>query len=714
MLATAAQAVDVYLSTDGSDFNSGLAPSVPVQSLNRAIAIVANLNVTEKNDFRIVCGGGIYEVPSTVEVARGACAKQNSLRMVVARGDNAIFSGGTIFPAAAWTKDATVPTLYKSEPLPGSQFKQQIVRNAWGASCGVRRPLAETATLQYESAKLTANPPMLLVPTKYRALLPLNASRTVAAVSVLTYHCQTSTINRVVKYDPESGWLTLAGTIPDASECNESSGNRFRLQNVPVVEENVAMVNAFHPHGSFSFDPASRRISYRLSENEAASNGMPDLIIPRLETIFRTASPCFSVFMEGGVQFANTDSFLEESCIAYGCGGAGGLAQEAAAVDLSGLYDSALVGVHVWATGGYGIWIHGGSRNVSLSQMEVFDLGAGGVRIGDKLRLQDSSKVKDQWLAAERITVEDTSFSYGGQVIEAGSAVMLVAARNSTITHNYIFRFKGTGVSIVSSGEGSGFCSEVVVSFNRLQHIGQGILSDVACVSTIGEATGLLFDHNLCSDVQSFGFSGWGLFVGPGTSNATWTNNVVFRTKGASFYQVQSVDSGLTLHVVRNNVFAFPELIEGEIFIHNSTWIDTRFATFGSSNSQPASPSTFTNVTCNLFLIRNKTAAIFYQPELGAFRNFRFDWNLYWTYAAAATTLRFPTLNGTEANFSTWQAEGEDTHSLVADPALADAENDDFSSFYADSPVFALGILPINTSCIGPRGSPPPEAPSPL
>jgi len=55
--------------------------------------------------------------------------------------------------------------------------------------------------------------------------------------------------------------------------------------------------------------------------------------------------------------------------------------------------------------------------------------------------------------------------------------------------------------------------------------------------------------------------------------------------------------------------------------------------------------------------------------------------------------------------WESWQAQGLDTHSLVADPLFVDAANDDYQ-LRPDSPAFELGFKPIPFEKIGPYADP--------
>jgi hypothetical protein len=46
---------------------------------------------------------------------------------------------------------------------------------------------------------------------------------------------------------------------------------------------------------------------------------------------------------------------------------------------------------------------------------------------------------------------------------------------------------------------------------NEFAFIGLGLLSDMGCVYTLGHQPGTVVSNNVCHDVESFGYGGWGM-----------------------------------------------------------------------------------------------------------------------------------------------------------------------------------------------------------
>lgn len=104
----------------------------------------------------------------------------------------------------------------------------------------------------------------------------------------------------------------------------------------------------------------------------------------------------------------------------------------------------------------------------------------------------------------------------------------------------------------------------------------------------------------------------------------------------------------------------------------------------------------------NIVLLNNANSTLFFTTMAEGFKNMSLDSNVYWSTAVPPGSLQFPPTQG-PVNWATWQAEGKDGHSLLADPQFVDADGFDFSHLQPSSPALALGFQPIDTSNVGPR-----------
>jgi hypothetical protein len=358
-----------------------------------------------------------------------------------------------------------------------------------------------------------------------------------------------------------------------------------------------------------------------------------------------------------GLTFAHTDYALPTN----------GLADTQAAVAIGGdllfefARDCVVEDCRFINLAGYGIEAGRGAQAIKIQRCEVFEVGGGGVRIGETARRQDAFD------ATHSNEVIDCELHKLGRIFAPAVGVFILQSATNRVAHNHIHDLYYTAVSV---GWNWGYQDSPVraniVEFNHMHDIGQFLLSDMGAVYTLGIQPGTIIRNNLIHDVNAFTYGGWGLYPDEGSTGILLENNVVYRCKSAGFHQHYGRDN-----IVRNNIFAFGkehQLMRTREEAHNSFTFERNIVYFDSGDLLGS------NWSNDKFTINN---------------------NLY--FDTRTTNVMFK-----NASLAQWQARGHDTNSVIADPLFRDTAKFDFR-LKENSPALKLGFKPIDLSTVGPR-----------
>jgi parallel beta-helix repeat protein len=322
-----------------------------------------------------------------------------------------------------------------------------------------------------------------------------------------------------------------------------------------------------------------------------------------------------------------------------------------------------LGGYAVDFSGGSTQWwaLRQGSKRDRIVGTDMYDLGAGGVKIGDPKDPNDDGEATGGNITSDN-HIHDIGLVYPGAV-----GIWVGQSSDNTISHNEINDTYYTGISVGWTwGYGPTAASGNLIEFNNIHDIGRGMLSDMGCIYTLGVQPGTVERNNLCHDVSRSRYGGWGLYTDEGSGDILIENNVVYRTQDGGFHQNYGENN-----IVRNNIFAYGK--EAQIRRthdepHLSFSVEHNIFYW---NSGPLLDGTWDN------------------------NEYHFDHNLY--FRTDGQPIQFG-----KKTFAEWQAGGQDKHSLIADPLFADPSKGDFS-LKPGSPAASIGFKPIDLSEVGPR-----------
>ncbi len=330
-----------------------------------------------------------------------------------------------------------------------------------------------------------------------------------------------------------------------------------------------------------------------------------------------------------------------------------------------GAYDCHFIDCEISLGGAHGFIFTSGSSNNLVQKCHIHALGGGGLYLGDTSGWNacstpaPSDEIADNTI--DNCFIHDLTHVHHGSV-----GIWVGCSSNNTITYNEICDMDYTGISVGWCwGYKSSFQQNNVINNNHIHHLGNGELSDMGGVYTLGESDGTVVSNNLIHDVYAYAYGGWGLYTDEGTTDIVMENNIVYNVKSQAFHQHYGQDN-----FIRNNILAFS---------HEAGIARTRDEAGNSFN--------FTN---NIVLTDIGV-------QLGGSwgdGNFTMNNNLYWDI------MSHDRLDFDLGTFNEWQAKGHDTNSQVADPLFVGAENFDFT-LQAGSPALDLGFQPIDVSAIG-------------
>ena len=349
-----------------------------------------------------------------------------------------------------------------------------------------------------------------------------------------------------------------------------------------------------------------------------------------------------------------------------------------AAIEVCNATGVAFADCRVTHTANYGLWFNEGVHDSSVRHTLFEDLGAGGVRIGQR---QWSEKSPPERLVSG-VVVDDNIIHSGGHVFPAGTGVFITYARNCRVTHNEICDLYYSGICCGWRwGYGPAPNRDNELSWNHIHHLGKGVLSDMGFIYTLGDSRGTVVMGNHGHDMFSYGYTGsggTGLYPDEGSRGILWTSNLVHHTKTSALSQHYGRENRFI-----NNIFAFSTKKESSLA--------GRWRT-----------ETHTSLICsnNVFVWSGKEGKSAWRGPGGGkpapVHDLVFGSNLWWCPDGIASNA----FNG--GTWEKWRADGMDAGSVIADPLFRDWQNGDWR-LKPGSPAFAIGFKPWDFTLAGVR-----------
>jgi hypothetical protein len=440
----------------------------------------------------------------------------------------------------------------------------------------------------------------------------------------------------------------------DPRPSNKEADGRYYIENAP---------DALDMAGEWYLDRKTHTVSYWpvAGENMASEQ----VIAPALTQLVRfEGHPERGEFVRNVVfrhlQFAHADWTMPDK----GYVDTQAAIPAPAAIEAVGAVACALDHCTIAHSGGYAVWFARGSKGNRITACELYDLGGGGVKLGEPRQFPDDHQQNYENVVADN-HIHDLGLVYAPAV-----GVWALQSGRNQIVHNHIHDLFYTAISAGWTwGYGENQSKGNIIEYNHLHDIGKEMLSDMGGIYTLGVQPGTRIRYNLIHDISSFTYGGWGIYPDEGSSEMLIENNVVYRCKSAGFHQHYGREN-----IVRNNVFALNR--ENQLM---------------RTRAEPHISFTFEHNI--VYFDQGRLLGSNWSGD-----QFKMSGNLYWDTRSTAPRFAGHT-------FEEWQAMGHDEGSKIADPLFVNAANFDFR-LRPDSPALALGVRQIDLSGVGPRVPP--------
>jgi len=470
-------------------------------------------------------------------------------------------------------------------------------------------------------------------------------------VEVLTFHQWAMSRFPIANVDDEKQIVQFSGwTISAEPWSGLKTGWRY-------IVENVA--EALDQPGEWYLDKKSGTLTYIPKPGEEIASA--EIIAPRVEQLMlikgdAAKQKCVEHLRFENLTFAHSAwklppqgySYYQAEMVIPG------------SVSATGMRNCSFTGCAIAHTGGYGMEIGGGCKNNRVESCALYDLAAGGIKIGEGgIRDKEDEQTSHN-------TVSNCVIAYLGRMHPAGIGVWIGQSSNNVVEHCEVYDLYYSSFSLGWTwGYGKSNAHHNTIAYNHMHKIGQGVLSDMGGIYNLGVSPGTVFHHNRIHDVSSFSYGGWGIYTDEGSSGVLAENNIVYRTKSSGFHQHYGKDNRIL-----NNIFAYGE--EAQL-------MRTR-------------DETHLSFTVERNIVLYKDAPLLGSNWNGDSKKFALNKNLYWKEGG--------TVDFAGKSFDDWKKKGLDVDSLIADPMFVNPAKGDFT-LRPGSPAEKVGFQNIDASTIG-------------
>ncbi|MBK5295284.1 MAG: right-handed parallel beta-helix repeat-containing protein [Acidobacteriia bacterium] len=609
-----------------------VSPEGPIRTLTQARDAARSRRIAgQSGSITIQLRDGVYFLPETLVLT----PDDSNTVWEAAPGARPVISGGRVL--SGWKKGSG-PVW--TAPAGDSYFRQLFIS-------GRRAQRARTPNFGYfriDGASPTDKPIRL----RYRGADIRKGWAESGDVEVIGLLAWADFRMPIVSVDEAARVATL--TL-DPRPSNKESDARYFIENAP---------DGLDAPGEWYLNRNANTVSYRpvAGENLEAEQ----VIAPALVQLVRLeGKPEKGLFVRNvtfrGLKFAHADWTMSDK----GYADTQAALPAPAAIEGIGAIDCTIEKCTVAHSGGYAIFFGRGSKRNHVLACELFDLGGGGVKLGEARQFPDDNEQNYENVVADN-HIHDLGLVYSPAV-----GVWVLQSGRSQIVHNHIHDLFYTAISVGWTwGYGPNQSKGNIIEYNHIHDIGKEMLSDMGGIYTLGVQPGTRIRNNLIHGIASFTYGGWGIYPDEGSSEMLIENNIVYNCKSAGFHQHYGREN-----IVRNNIWAFNrenQLMRTRMEQHVSFIFERNIVYFGQGRLLGSNWS---------------------DDKVTMKSNIYFD--------TRGNEIRFA-----GKSLDEWKTGERDAGSVIADPLFMNASNFDFR-LRPDSPALRMGFQQIDMTRVGPR-----------
>lgn len=664
----------IYMSPTGNDASTGMSMAQSVKTLNRALDIAASAaqNYTSAEILRISIADGMYPMSTPIVIKSGAIPPNKKIMVEGPESGRCVLSGAKSI--GGWKKYkkniwmAAIPEVKQGQ----WNFSQLFVNGH------DRNPARFPNQGYYTVAGFPDGGASIDYHTESKRFqfCPGDIDprwHNLDDVRVIVYHFWTDSHLQIETIDTNTNIVTFK--YPASKRFTDdftSDGARYIVENV---------FEGLDSPGEWYLNRHTGVLYYIPIEGEDMSKA--EVMAPVLPYFIKCeGNPLTGNSVENlhfrNVTFQYTNFVLPE-------GDANDMQASVtipAAITFSGVRNCSFSNCCFLQLGTFVFDIREGCSNLVFSHNHCRNIAAGGFKING------GTENDHPLLRTRNITIADNEIDHYGEKYPSAVGVLLMNAEGNYIGHNLIHHGGYTGISVGWNwGYDRSISRDNIIEYNYIHHIGQGVLSDMGGIYTLGVSPGTVIRNNLVHNVDANKYGGWGIYNDEGSTHILIENNIVYNTKYAAYDMHYAKE--LT---IRNNIFAFGMLEElnrtkGEP--HTSAYFENNIV-YWKTIDDP-----YNGDWKDLSYRFHVNPWSKEQPEKSS--NFETDYNLFFN-----PLLPLESVKWNNNTWEEWHRRGKDVHSLYADPLFVDAEHFNFG-LRPESPAFQLGFRPIDMSTVGPR-----------